>query len=59
MFIEQRRKTPAFRYGDISRLTHESPDRYELVSEAKEDIELLKAAELVIKALETRKKIGK
>ena len=46
-------------YDDFVEHTHESPGRYELVSEAQEDIELLKAAELVIKALETRKKIGK
>lgn len=46
-------------YDDFAEHTHESPSRYELVSEAQEDIELLKAAELVIKALETRKKIGK
>ena len=45
-------------YDDFAEHTHESPGRYELVSESEEDVELLKAAELVIKALEIRKKIG-
>lgn len=45
-------------YDDFAEHTHDSPGRYKLVSEAEEDIELMKAAELVIKALKMGKKIG-
>lgn len=50
-------KNPYF--DDFAEHTHDSPGRYQIVSEATEDIELLKAVELVIKALETGKKVGK
>lgn len=46
-------------YDDFAEHTHNSPGRYQVVSEEKEDVELLKAAELVIKALTTKQKIGK
>lgn len=38
-------------YDDFAEHSHDSPGHYELVSEAKEDVELLKAAQLVCKAL--------
>ena len=50
-------KNPYF--DDFAEHTHDSPGRYQIVSEAAEDVELLKAVELVIKALETGKKVGK
>jgi hypothetical protein len=45
-------------YDDFAEHTHDTPGRYQLVSESAEDVELLKAARLVIKALETKRKIG-
>lgn len=46
-------------YDDFAEHTHDSPGRYETVSESAEDIVLLKAVNLVVKALEEKKKIGR
>ena len=46
-------------YDDFAEHTHDSPGRYQVVSEEEEDVELLKAVELVITALTTKQKIGK
>lgn len=44
-------------YDCFAEHTHDSPGRYKVVSESAEDIELLKAVNLVVRALEGRKKI--
>lgn len=46
-------------YDDFAEHTHDSPGHYEQIPDSAEDIELVKAVDLVCKALDTCRHIGK